>query len=103
LKIHRVIWYNYFIHVDRIMECSPKLAAWAVQGSKPYLTTYQPNSLLVDTLSTRWELYQDEQEESFDTKSTVNDKSEESIGATDSAYTQLTTTNIPPDGNLAAL
>ena len=51
LKIHCVIWYNYAFHVDRNMECSPKLAAWAVQRSKPYLTKHQTKALFVDTVS----------------------------------------------------
>ena len=62
LKINRVIWYNYAFHVDRKMECSPKLAAWAVQKSKPYLTMHQNNALLVDTVSTSWNQYEAEQE-----------------------------------------
>ena len=89
LKIHRVIWYNYAFHVDRNMECSPKLAAWAVQRSKPYLATNQPNALLIDTISTRWEQYQAEQQ--------AKRHSDEMIDLTESVDTQLTTPNVPPD------
>jgi hypothetical protein len=61
LKIHCVIWYNYAYHVDRHMECSPKLEAWAEQRSKPYLTKHQSTALLVDTIATTWQQYAKQQ------------------------------------------
>jgi hypothetical protein len=102
LKIHRVIWYNYAFHVDRNMECSPKLAAWAVQRSKPHLTTNQPTALLVDTISTRWEQYQAEQDDPIGNEPQANMQADETIDLTESIDTeyidtQLTTPNVPPD------
>ena len=97
LKIHRVIWYNYAFHVDRNLECSPKLAAWAVQKSKPYLTTNQPTALLVDTISTRWEQYQAEQDAPIGNEPQANMQVDEPIDLTESTDTQLTTPNVPPD------
>ena len=61
LKVHCVIWYNFSFHVDRDMECSPQLQAWALKKSKPYLTQHQSNALLVDTIATTWRLYAKQQ------------------------------------------
>ena len=62
LKIHCVIWYNFAFHVDRHKECSPKLEAWAVQRSKPFLDKHQSTALLVDsTISTSWKQYAKQQ------------------------------------------
>ena len=61
LKVHCVIWYNFMFHVDRMMECPPKLEAWAVQRSKLYLTKHQSNALLVDTISITWKSYAKQQ------------------------------------------
>ena len=61
LKIHCVIWYNFAFHVDRHMECSPKLEAWAVHKSKPLLEMHQSSALLVDTVSTSWTKYAKQQ------------------------------------------
>ena len=97
LKIHRVIWYNYAFHADRNMECSPKLAAWAVQRSKPYLTTHQTKALLVDTVSTSWRQYEAEQEALPENKSQINVELVDLTDADDTADTQLTTINVPSD------
>ena len=61
LKLHCVIWYNYMFHVDRMMECPPKLEAWAIHRSKPYLTTHQINALSVDTEVLTWKVYAKQQ------------------------------------------
>ena len=61
LKVHCVIWYNFAYHVDRQLECSPKLEAWAEKRSKPYLTEQQPNALLVDTVATTWKKFAKQQ------------------------------------------
>ena len=97
LKIQRVIWYNYAFHVDRNMECSPKLAAWAAQRSKPYLTMQHSNALLVDTVSTSCKQYEAKHEVLSDNELHVNDKFVDLTDAADIVDTQLTTTNVPPD------
>ena len=61
LKLHCVIWFNYMFHVDGMLECPPKLEAWAIQISKPYLTKYQINTLSVDTSSITWKSYAKQQ------------------------------------------
>jgi hypothetical protein len=61
LKLHCVIWYNYMFHVDRMMECPPKLEAWAIHRSKPYLTKHQINALTVDTELLDWDRYAKQQ------------------------------------------
>ena len=100
LKIHCVIWYNYAFHVDRNMECSPKLAAWAVQRSKPYRIKHQTKALLVDTVSVSWKQYEAEQEELLDNESQVNVKLVDLTDVADNADTQLTTSNTPSDETL---
>ena len=57
LKLHCVIWYNYMFHVDRMMECPPKLEAWAIRRSKPYISKHQINALSVDTDLLTWKVY----------------------------------------------
>jgi hypothetical protein len=61
LKLHCVIWYNYMFHVDRLMECPPKLEAWAIHRSKPYLMKHQINALSVDTDLLTWQAYAKQQ------------------------------------------
>ena len=61
LKIHCVIWYNYMFHVDRMMDCPPKLEAWAIHRGKPYLTEHQINALTVDTELFDWDMYAKQQ------------------------------------------
>jgi hypothetical protein len=99
--IHMGIWYNYAFHVDRNMECSPKLAAWAVQKSKPYLTTHQPNALLVDTSSTSWKQYKNAHVSPSDTKVRSEKNLVDLTNDTDSTDTKLITMNAPPDEYLS--
>ena len=54
MKVHCVVWYNYIYHIDRNMEVPPKLEAWAIQRSEPYLRTEKASALTVDTISTTW-------------------------------------------------
>jgi hypothetical protein len=61
LKLHCVIWYNYMFHVDRNMECPPKLDAWATQRSNPYLMKHQSNALSVDTNLLTWDAFAKQQ------------------------------------------
>ena len=75
LKIHCVIWYNFAFHVDRHMECSPKLEAWAVRKSKPFLEKHQSSALLVDTLSISWTKYAKQQSLSENWSKVSNKKS----------------------------
>jgi hypothetical protein len=96
LKIHRAIWYNYVFHVDRDMECSPKLAAWAVKRSKPYLTTHENNALLVNTVSTSWRQYEVEQDV-LDNKLQVNEKIVDLTDADDPDDTHLYKIDVSPD------
>ena len=98
LLLHCVIWYNYAFHVDRNMECSLKLAAWAVQQSKPYLNTHQTNALLVDTISTRWKQYAKDNDKPSAKKSQDNVKTV--VDLTDDAASddyQLTTMEVQSD------
>jgi hypothetical protein len=54
MKVHCVVWYNYMYHTDRNMEVTPKLEAWALQRSEPYLQLEKVSALTVDTISTTW-------------------------------------------------
>ena len=49
LRIHRLIWYNYLYHIDREMDIPPKLHAWAMSVSRPYILEQQISSLLLNT------------------------------------------------------
>jgi hypothetical protein len=91
---------NYAFHVDRNMECSPKLAAWAVQRSKPYLTKHQTKALLVDTVSVSWKQYEAEQEALLDNESQVNVQLVDLTDVHDTDDTQLTTSNTSSDETL---
>ena len=97
MTIHMGIWYNYAFHVDRNLECSPKLAAWAVHKSKPYLTTHQPNALLVDTSSTSWKQYKADHASLSDTKARVETELVDLTNDTDSTDPKPTTTTAPDE------
>jgi hypothetical protein len=82
------------------MECSPKLAAWAVQRSKLYLTTHQPKALLVDTITISWEKYKDEHVSPPETKLQSEENLVDLTDDTDPTDSKLTTMNALSDENL---
>ena len=61
IKVHCLIWYNFNYHVDRYMESPPKLEAWAIKFSQPYLEKHRESSLLLDTKITQWSEYAKQQ------------------------------------------
>ncbi|KAI2501849.1 hypothetical protein MHU86_12614 [Fragilaria crotonensis] len=51
---HRMIWYNFMFHVDRKLDISSTLQAWATGISQPYLQTFAPHHLSIDTNVYSW-------------------------------------------------
>ena len=43
------------------MESPPKLEAWAIKFSQPYLETHRESALLLDTKTTKWTVYAKQQ------------------------------------------
>jgi hypothetical protein len=54
LRFHLVIWYQYMYHVDRKMDISPKLDAWATTRANAYLAIHAKDILSIDTLKVSW-------------------------------------------------
>lgn len=51
---HRMIWYNFLFHVDRKLDISLSLQAWATGVSQPYLKHSAPHHLSIDTNVHSW-------------------------------------------------
>ncbi|KAI2494803.1 hypothetical protein MHU86_19698 [Fragilaria crotonensis] len=54
LCFHRLVWFNYKSYVDRELNVSPKLYAWANKVSQPFLLEHSPKSLEMDTERFNW-------------------------------------------------
>jgi hypothetical protein len=51
---HRKVWYNFLYHVDRHLDISATLSAWATDVSQPYLQRHAPQFLDCNTLESTW-------------------------------------------------
>lgn len=49
-----MVWYNFLYHVDRNLEISKTLHAWATEVSQPYLQRYAPEFLVINTMDHSW-------------------------------------------------
>ncbi|KAI2507901.1 hypothetical protein MHU86_6559 [Fragilaria crotonensis] len=54
---HRMVWYNFMYHVDRKLEISKTLSAWATDVSQPYLQRHAPQYLAINTIDMSWTDY----------------------------------------------
>jgi hypothetical protein len=51
---HRMVWYNFLYHVDRNLDISKHLHAWATDVSQPYLQRHSPQHLAINTMEHSW-------------------------------------------------
>jgi hypothetical protein len=51
---HRMVWYNFLYHVDRKIELSARLTAWATDVSQPYLLQHAQQFLAINTMEHTW-------------------------------------------------
>ena len=49
LLLHQVIWYQFMYHMDRNIEISEKLQAWATEVSHAYLSYNDPSTFVINT------------------------------------------------------
>ena len=51
---HRMVLYNFLYHIDRKLDLSETLHAWATEVSQPYLQRYAPQYLAINTIDHTW-------------------------------------------------